>query len=162
MSTTMDRTATAVTQTQSRDWLRIISVVLLVIGIFISGYLSWSHLTEVPTICTQGAGFNCEVVQSSIYSKLAGIPIAYLGFLVDVVLLALVLLENRIEVLRDYGTTLFFGLVLFSFLFSAWLVYIQAVRLEAFCIWCLSHELIVTLLFIVSGLRLRKSMTAAS
>jgi uncharacterized membrane protein len=151
---------TTVSQATSRDWLRILSIVLIVIGLLISGYLSYSKMTETPTICTEGGGFNCEVVQSSIYSKLLGVPVAYLGFLSYAVLAGLVLLENRIPFLQDYGVTLVFGITLFAFLFSMWLVYVQAFRLQAFCVWCLSHEVTMTLLFIVSGLRLRKSMAA--
>ncbi len=153
-------TMDTVTSTQSRDVLRILSIILVVIGLLISGYLSYSKLTETPTICTEGGGFNCEVVQSSVYSKLAGIPVAYLGLLSYLALGALILLENRVQFLQDYGMTLVFGITLFAFLFSMWLVYVQAVRLEAFCVWCLGHEATMTVLFIVSGLRLRKSMAA--
>jgi uncharacterized membrane protein len=144
----------------SRDFLRMLSIVLVVVGLLISGYLSYSKLTETPTICTEGGGFNCEVVQSSVYSRLIGIPIAYLGFLAYLGLGAMIVLENRVSLLRDYGITLVFGITLFAFLFSLWLVYVQAFRLEAFCAWCLGHEVTITLLFIVSGLRLRKAMSA--
>jgi uncharacterized membrane protein len=144
----------------ARDWLRISAIALVVVGLLISGYLSYSKLTETPTICTEGGGFNCEVVQSSVYSKLAGIPIAYLGFLSYVALGVMIVLENRVPLLRDYGITLVFGITLFAFLFSMWLVYVQAFRLEAFCVWCLSHEVTMTLLFVVSALRLRKAMSA--
>lgn len=144
--------------TPSRDLLRIISLLLVLIGLGISGYLSYSKLTETPTVCSESGGFNCEIVQGSVYSKLAGIPIAYLGFLTYVALGALLLLENRVPFLQDYGITLVFGITLFAFLFSMWLVYLQAFRLEAFCIWCLGHEVTMTILFIVSGLRLRKNM----
>lgn len=147
-------------QTQTRDVLRILSIALVVIGLFISGYLSYTRIAETSTICVDTPGFNCDVVQASIYSKLLGIPVAYLGFLTYVALGAMLLLENRIQLLRDYGITLVFGITLFAFLFSMWLVYVQAVRLEAFCIWCLSHEAVMTVLFIISGLRLRKGMAA--
>lgn len=154
------KTTASATDAQSRDWLRIISIVLVVVGLLISGYLSYSKLTETPTICTETGGFNCEVVQSSIYAKLAGIPVAYLGFLSYLALAAIIVLENRVPFLREYGITLVFGITLLAFLFSMWLVYVQAFRLEAFCIWCLSHEATMTLLFIVSVLRLRKSLAA--
>lgn len=144
-----------------RDTLRLVSIALIVVGLVISGYLSYSKLTATPTICAAGETFNCEVVQTSIYADLMGIPIAYLGFLTYVVLLALVLLEKRVSLLEQYGQMLVFGITLFAFLFSVWLVYIQAVRLQAFCAWCLGHELTMTVLFVVSGLRLWRSMNPA-
>jgi len=146
------------TSGKSRDWLYTISLVLVVIGIGISGYLSYVKLTETATICVGGGAFNCEVVQSSVYSKLFNIPIAYLGLATYLVLAALLLLQNRIAFLQEYGVMLQFGIIIFAFLFSVWLVYLQAFQLKAFCTWCLSHEVTMTLLFIISIFRLKKSL----
>ena len=147
-----------VTISQSRDWLYIISLVLVVIGIGISGYLSYVKLTETQTICIEGGAFNCEVVQSSIYAKLFNIPIAYLGFATYLVIGALLFLQNRVAFLEEYGVMIQFGIILFAFLFSLWLVYLQAFQLKAFCLWCLSHEITMTLLFLVSIPRLKRSL----
>ncbi len=152
------QTTEVVTAGKSRDWLYIISIVLVVIGIGISGYLSYVKLTESQTICVGGGAFNCEVVQNSIYAKLFNIPIAYLGLLTYLVLGALLLLQNRIAFLQEYGVMLQFGIIIFAFLFSMWLVYLQAFQLKAFCTWCLTHELTMTLLFIISIFRLKRSL----
>jgi uncharacterized membrane protein len=69
-------------------------------------------------------------------------------------LLVLLLLEPRVGFLREYGPMIVFGITLFAFMYSMWLVYVQAGILQAFCPWCLSHELTMTILFIVSALRL--------
>ncbi|MEP6984100.1 MAG: vitamin K epoxide reductase family protein [Chloroflexota bacterium] len=148
-----------VTTGKSRDWLYTISLVLVVIGIVISGYLSYVKLTDTQTICVSGGAFNCEVVQSSKYATLFGIPIAYLGFATYLVIGALLLLQNRVSFLQEYGVMIEFGVIMFAFLFSAWLVYLQAFQLKAFCMWCLSHELTMTLLFVVSILRLKRSLS---
>ena len=66
---------------------------------------------------------------------------------------AALLLENRVALLSEYGATLVAGITFFAFLYSAWLVYVQAMILEAFCPWCLTHEVVITILFIISGLR---------
>jgi uncharacterized membrane protein len=152
------QTTEVVTSGKSRDWLYIISIVLVVIGIGISGYLSYVKLTESQTICVGGGAFNCEVVQNSVYAKLFNIPIAYLGLLTYLVLGALLLLQNRIAFLQEYGVMLQFGIIIFAFLFSVWLVYLQAFQLKAFCTWCLTHELTMTLLFIISIFRLKRSL----
>ncbi len=148
-----------VTSSKSRDWLYTISLVLVVIGIGISGYLSYVKLTETQTICVGGGAFNCEVVQNSVYAKLFNIPIAYLGFATYLVLAALLLLQNRIAFLQEYGVMIQFGIIMFAFLFSVWLVYLQAFQLKAFCTWCLSHEVTMTLLFLVSIPRLKRSLS---
>lgn len=152
------QTTEVVTAGKSRDWLYIISIVLVVIGIGISAYLSYVKLTESQTICVGGGAFNCEVVQNSIYAKLFNIPIAYLGLLTYLVLGALLLLQNRIAFLQEYGVMIQFGIIIFAFLFSMWLVYLQAFQLKAFCTWCLTHELTMTLLFIISIFRLKRSL----
>ncbi len=153
----MDTTKQAA-QPRIQITLRTMSLILIAIGIFASGYLSYTELSGTEIQCIEGAGFNCDIVQNSVYSKLAGIPIAYLGVGAYLFLGALLLLENRIALLREYGATLVAGITFFAFLYSAWLVYVQAVLLEAFCPWCLTHEVVMTALFIISGLRWWRTM----
>ncbi len=142
--------------------LRTLSLILVVAGLFVSGYLSYVKLTAVPMACVGGGVFNCEVVQNSVYSKLFGIPIAWLGFAVYIILGAILVLEDRAAFLREYGMTLFFGINLFAWLFSMWLVYVQFVLLQALCPWCLTHETIITVLFVVSVIRLKRMLSADS
>lgn len=152
--------STAQINTGARDTLRIVCLVLVFIGILISGYLSYVKLTETAIACVEGDSFNCDSVTGSVYGKVAGIPIAYLGLATYLGIGALILLENRLALLRDYGVTLVFGITLFGFIYSMFLVYVQASILRAFCSWCLGHEVVMTLLFIVSGTRLFKSLRA--
>ncbi len=142
------------------DVLRLISLILIVIGIAVSGYLSYVKLTNVAMICAEGGAFNCDVVQNSAYSRLLGIPIAYMGLATYLVMGGLLLFGDRIPVIRDYNVVLFFAINLFAFLFSMWLVYVQVGILEALCVWCLAHEVIITILFVISILRLRRHMSA--
>ncbi|MCA0453239.1 MAG: vitamin K epoxide reductase family protein [Chloroflexi bacterium] len=157
MSTVENTQTSEVTHTSS-NWQHTVSIVLVIIGLLISGYLSYVKIVNVQTVCVQGSAFNCEVVTNSIYSRLFNVPIAYLGFATNLVILALLLLEKRIGFLQEYGVLLQFGVILFAFLFSVWLVYVQFFRLQALCIWCLLHELYVTLLFIISIVRLKRSL----
>lgn len=140
--------------------LRTLSLILVASGLLVSGYLSYVKLTEAPMVCVGGGVFNCEVVQNSVYSRLFGIPIAWMGFTVYLILGALLLLETRTAFLRAYGMTLFFGINLFAWLYSMWLVYVQFVLLQALCPWCLTHEVIITVLFVVSIIRLKRMLSA--
>jgi uncharacterized membrane protein len=135
------------------------SAILIALGLFVSGYLSYVKLTEVPMVCVESGAFNCELVQNSAYSRLFGIPIAWLGFGVYILLGLILFFEERNSFLREYGITLFFGLNLFAFLFSMWLVYAQFVLLQALCPWCLTHEVIITILFVISGIRLKRHLS---
>ena len=159
MSTVENTQTSEVTRISgSRDWLHTVSILLVIFGLVISGYLSYVKIVNVQTVCVQGSAFNCEVVTNSIYSRLFNIPISYLGFATNVIILSLLLLQKRIGFFEEYGVLLQFGVILFAFLFSVWLVYVQFFRLQALCIWCLLHELYVTILFIVSVVRLKRSL----
>ena len=139
---------------------RNVSFVILAIAILISGYLSYLKVVDVPAVCIKGSNFDCGTVLNSIYSEVANIPIAWLGLATNLIVVGLLLLENRIEFLQDYGKTLIFAVVLFAFIFSMYLIYVQAALIQAFCPWCLTHEALITLLFIVSSWRLWKEMRA--
>ena len=138
--------------------LRTLSLVLVVVGIVISGYLSYVKLADAEIICVEGERLNCDVVQNSRYAEFAGIPVAYLGLATYLVIGALILLENRINFLHENGLLLLLGIVLFAFFYSMYLVYVQGVILGAWCQWCLAHEATITVLFIITGLRLRQSL----
>jgi len=116
-------------------------------------------LADTTLVCLEASGFDCDVVQSSAYAKLLGIPVSYLGFGAYLALGALLAPEGRAALVREYGPSLVFGITLFGFLFSLWLFYAQAALLQSFCIWCLTHDVTITLLFVVSGIRLRRTLT---
>lgn len=128
-------------------FVRPLQALLVVIGLVVAGYLSYLKLAEAPAVCVETGPFNCNVVLNSQYSELAGIPIAYLGFAVYVAIGVILLLEARAAFLRQWGSLIMFGIGLFAWLFSMWLVYVQFALLQALCPWCLTHETNFTVLF---------------
>src|SRR5205085_2290836 len=58
---------------------------LSLVGAGIAAYLSYTRLAHTQILCTSGG---CETVKRSRYSKLAGLPVAYLGVATYPVLLA--------------------------------------------------------------------------
>lgn len=127
--------------------VRRVQLLLVLIGLLVAGYLSYLKLAEAPAVCVETGPFDCNVVLNSQYSELGGVPIAYLGFAVYAVIGAVLVLERRVKWLREWGRLLSFGIGLFAWLFSMWLVYAQFVLLEALCPWCLTHETNFTVLF---------------
>ena len=126
---------------------RHLALILVVIGLVISGYLSYVKLLDVPIICVEGEQFSCTAVESSKWSTFQGIPVAYLGFAGYLFIGAVLLLEKRIAFLEDNGRLILFIIALFGWMYSMWLVYVQAVIILAFCQWCLAHEFNFTILF---------------
>ncbi len=131
----------------------------VIIGLLVSGYLSYLKIVDLPSVCVKGGAFNCDLVLNSKYSELAGMPIAWLGFAIYFMLAIVFLLEDRLELLRVYGRLLAFGIALFAWLFSMWLVYVQFALLAALCPWCLTHELNFTILFGLVCLRLYRELS---
>lgn len=140
--------------------LRRLQAVLILIGLCVSGYLSYLKAAQADAVCVESGPFNCNLVLNSQYSELAGLPIAWLGFAVYLGIGLLTLLEGRVRFLREYGSLLVFGIGLFAWLFSMWLVYVQFVLLEALCPWCLTHELNFTILFGAIAFRVFRDLAA--
>jgi uncharacterized membrane protein len=141
----------------SRLTLRNASIVLVLIGLFITGYLSFTKLTSTSVACLENSAFNCDAVTGSIYSKFpmgSQIDVAYLGFTLDVLILAVLLLEARVGFFKNYGVYIVFGLALWAFLFHGYLTLMAVTRIQALCIWCLSAHTVMTLLLILSSIRL--------
>lgn len=55
-------------------WLLLLSGV----GVLLSAYLVWTRVADAPTYCPLGSG-GCDVVQSSRFAAVFGIPVALLG-----------------------------------------------------------------------------------
>lgn len=139
--------------------LRRLQFILIVVGLCISAYLSYLKASKADAVCVESGPFDCNLVLNSQYSELAGIPIAWLGFAVYLVIGILTLLQERVGILREYGDLLIFGIGLFAWLFSMWLVYAQFFLLEALCPWCLGHELNFTILFGSIAFRVLRDLT---
>lgn len=150
----------ALQSTKPRLTARRLQLLSVLFGLLVSSYLSYLKWDNAPSICIQNGPFNCDGVLNSIYSEIGGIPIAYLGWLVYVLIGLAVLFEERSELLRAYSRLIVFGIALFAWLFSMWLVYVQFGLIGALCQWCLMHEANFTILFIVICYRLYQEMTA--
>ncbi|MHB8626418.1 MAG: vitamin K epoxide reductase family protein [Aggregatilineales bacterium] len=139
--------------TQSRPWLKWLSILLALAGTADAVYLTYSKLTDTLTACPANGTFNCELVQHSIYSEIAGIPIAYIGLAGYLAILAVLLLDGRFEFFTRRGALLTFGLTLLGFLYSGFLTSTEAFILHAWCLWCLGSAIVMTCLFVLSGIR---------
>ncbi|HWX87563.1 MAG TPA: vitamin K epoxide reductase family protein, partial [Solirubrobacteraceae bacterium] len=113
----------------SRRTVRIVMIVLAVIGLGIASYLTYVHYAGLKPACT--AGESCTKVQTSVYSKLAGVPVALMGLIGYIAILASLLAP---EGERSRLGTMAFTLVGFGF--SAYLTYRELFSIHAICEWC--------------------------
>ena len=107
-----------------------------------------------------GSG-DCKTVNASRYSEIniSGvyrIPVAVLGVAGYVTISAVLLFERNIDFLRQNGSLIFFGLSLTGFLFTLDLIFVEVVLIKAYCPFCITSQSAMTLLFILSVIRVRQ------
>ena len=126
--------------------LRLVAIVLATVGLCVAAYLTYIHYEGIKPVC--GLGGNCEKVQSSEWSKLSGIPVALLGLVGYVAILATLFIDREEALIAG---ALF---ALAGFGFSAYLTYRELFSIDAICPWCVASAVIMTLLAIVTAMRL--------
>ena len=133
-------------------WLYKASMILVVIGILVSSYMTIYKLTNNNSMCL-GSG-DCSTVNASKYSEIYGIPVGLVGVAGYASILVMLLLENRNDLLRRNATLFIFGLSLTGFLFTLYLIYIEFAILKAVCPFCLTSQVVMTIIFVISVIRL--------
>jgi uncharacterized membrane protein len=119
---------------------------LAVVGLGVAIYLTYIHYAGIKPVCT--AGTSCLRVQSSVWSKLAGVPVALMGLIGYVGILASLVAPDREETRQ---VTLV--LTLIGFGFSGYLTYRELFSIHAICEWCASSAVILTVLTICAAIR---------
>jgi uncharacterized membrane protein len=125
-------------------------LVFATIGLLIAAYLTYEHYAGLKgLLCLGGHGghSSCQTVQSSTWSRLAGIPVAVLGLVGYAVIL------GSLAIRGELGRAIAFGTALIGFGFSAYLTYREAHSIHAYCEWCLSSAAVMTILMVLTGIR---------
>jgi uncharacterized membrane protein len=141
----------------SDKMLRSIAFVTAFIGLSDSIYLSYIKLSHNEAFCA-GIG-ECDVVNTSPYSEIAGIPMALLGASAYIALVILLIVEGRRGFWKNNSLLIFFGITLIGLLYSAYLTYIEVAVIHAICPFCVLSAVAMLVLFVVSILRLRQQLT---
>jgi uncharacterized membrane protein len=123
--------------------LRITLLVLAVVGLGIASYLTYIHYAGIKPACT--AGESCTKVQTSVYSKLAGVPVALIGLLGYIAIVASLLAPEG-----ENARLATMAFTLIGFGFSAYLTYRELFSIHAICEWCASSAVIMTVLMCLS------------
>ena len=112
--------------------LSLLAVLVALVGLVDSIYLTVHHYTAEPVPC--GAEFDCGAVLSSAYSEIGGVPLALFGAIAYFIAFSLALLTA----FGDRRMWKLFGVqITLMAVFSGWLIYVQAALIGAFCQFCL-------------------------
>lgn len=130
---------------QYMDRMRYIIHTLASIGFVDSMYLSYARFTDSQLSCSILNG--CNAVAASPYAVFLGVPLAYLGVLYYLSIVALACTRRWQEL---------FVLTLLGALMSLYFIYLQAFVIGAFCVYCLTSaalSFILPLLVYVNYIR---------
>ena len=133
----------------------IIIAILAVLGIAVSSVSLAHHFRKSKTsFCDFGESFNCDIVNRSEYSTIAGVPVALIGILGYLALLAFATFY------RDKAETP--GILVVGSLgglgFALYLTYIEKYVLFAWCILCLSSLALIFSITVLSILLFLRSI----
>ena len=126
--------------------LRAASAILAAAGIAVSGYLLWAREAGATLVCSTGG---CETVQTSAYAEVMGIPVALVGLVGYLLLLATAVVAG--EASRSLNAVL----AIAAAIFSTYLLYVQLELIGAVCQWCVASDVIVSGIAVLALLRLR-------
>lgn len=134
--------------------LRTTMIVLAVIGLGIASYVTYVHYAGIKPACT--AGESCTKVQTSVYSELAGVPVALMGLIGYIAIVASLLVPES-ETSR-FATLI---LTLGGFGFSGYLTYRELFSIHAICEWCVTSAGVMTILMGLSVWRFLRGERSA-
>lgn len=131
-------------------WLAPVTLVLVIIGIGVSSYLTVEHFSGSSHLagCSSNGTINCGAVTTSAESRILGIPVALLGLVYFVLAIPFLLpvawrsADRRIRFVREVGAISGLGFVL-------WLVFAELVKIHHICEYCTSVHIITLILFVL-------------
>ncbi|MHB1973433.1 MAG: vitamin K epoxide reductase family protein [Acidimicrobiales bacterium] len=134
---------------QRTSWRSIVTTVVSVAGTGVASYLTLAHYsTGIPLACPDTGAINCEAVTTSAQSVVLGVPVAVLGLVFFLPMLALSLpwawRTSRRLVAR---ARLAMSVVGIGFVF--YLVYAELFEIQKICLWCTSVHVLTFVLFVV-------------
>lgn len=117
------------------------------IGVLISTYMSAYKFGWLGTIVCGTGG--CEKVQNSPWAEFLGVPVPVIGLLGYGALMvtALAGLQPRFAADRRLAIVLTAGATI-GLAFSAYLTYLEANVINAWCRWCIVSAVLATLIFL--------------
>jgi uncharacterized membrane protein len=128
-------------------WLPLASLIVSVLGLAVSAYLTFEHYTASKTLaCADNGVVNCLQVTTSAQSKFLGIPVADLGlaFFVAMTVLCLPVIWRRPEPALWWARIVATAI---GVLFVLYLIYSELFTIEKICLWCTAVHVLAIVLF---------------
>ncbi|MEX0907980.1 MAG: vitamin K epoxide reductase family protein [Gemmatimonadota bacterium] len=134
---------------------RMAVALLALVGFLISAYMSAYRFGLLGTIMCGSGG--CETVQNSPWAAFLGVPVPLIGLAGYGALFAAAIagLQPRFDGDRRIAGILSAAAVI-GVLFSAYLTYLEAAVIRAWCQWCIVSAVLAALIFLFTLPELRR------
>ncbi|MBO0776021.1 MAG: vitamin K epoxide reductase family protein [Actinobacteria bacterium] len=132
-------------------WFRWTTLALSLIGLGVSIYLTYTHLTEsAVAACPDTGAINCTKVTTSPQSMVFGIfPVAELGLAFYVFMVAVTSPWGWRASWPAVRWARLIGVII-GMIFVLYLVYAELFMVNAICLWCTSVHVVTFLLFVLT------------
>ncbi len=130
--------------------LRTVIIFIGLGGFLLAGYIHNKKSKKKKLICPLRS--NCDDVINSDYSEIYGIKLEVLGMTYYAFIAIGYGLINNFSFLLGSISDLFFVFSFFAFIFSLYLISVQAFVLRQWCVWCLFSAFLSTSIFVISFL----------
>jgi protein-disulfide isomerase/uncharacterized membrane protein len=135
-----------------RAWRLTVVALLCLAGAAISLHLTNIHInhikTGIPSSCNFNESFNCDAVNTSRWSEIAGVPVAHLGMLTYLFMLGLSAAALGREQFRRRAHCYLFIASAWCVIFAAYMAFVSLVLIKAVCVWCATLYAVNILLFL--------------
>jgi uncharacterized membrane protein len=139
-----------------------LAATLALLGLIVASYLSLWKIGVIGELACGVAG-GCNTVQTSAYAEFLGVPVAFYGVGGYLALLGTSILGLQPRWASRREPTLALAVMSgIGVAFSAYLTYLEAAVINAWCRWCVVSAVIITAIFLVSLAGLRSAGRAAS
>ncbi len=142
-----------------RSWGQLALLVLALVGVGISIYLTSVHYDNAPLVCSASGIVDCARVLASPYSVVPGttIPISVPGLLWCIVMGVLAFSAWRI--LPGRRSLLIAELVwaITGIVTVLYLVFVELVRLHTICAWCTGLHVIILAMLLIAVVQVQQS-----
>jgi uncharacterized membrane protein len=129
-------------------WQPLATLVLSIAGLGIATYLTITHFDKVALVCSDTGSINCAKVTTSPQSEIVGIPVAMLGLVFFIPMIALCLpaawrsADRRIHLARLLLAVTGVGMIIY-------LIIAELFIIKAICLWCSGVHLVTFILFVI-------------
>ncbi len=124
--------------------LRYLFLLVILLGLADSLYLAITTFLDISPVC--GPAHGCDVVQTSSYSRVLGIPFSYLA-VVYYVAGAIIGPSLETSAFMSKAAVVFGAL---GVVVGVWSVYLQVFVIHAFCLYCSALDVFALVLFSIA------------